>query len=70
MLIWNGYTIEEMDDETAVAMVKNGAAVEVGPFDGLRQFPTKQEMADAAGATYSTKDLTAKKKQNTKKDAQ
>jgi hypothetical protein len=56
MLIWNGYTIEEMDDETAASMIKNGAAVEVGPFDGLRQFPTK--------------DMTAKKKQNTKKDAQ
>jgi hypothetical protein len=70
MLIWNGYTIEEVDDETAALMIKNSAAVEVGPFDGLRQFPTKQEMADAAGATYSTKDLTAKKKQNTKKDAQ
>jgi hypothetical protein len=62
MLIWNGYTIEEMDDETAAAMIKNGAAVEVGPFDGLRQFPTKQEMAEASGAGYSTKDMTAKKK--------
>ena len=70
MLIWNGYTIEEMDDETAASMIKNGAAVEVGPFDGLRQFPTKQEMVDVVGATYSTKDMTAKKKQHTKKDEQ
>ena len=70
MLIWNGLHIEEMDDETAAAMIKNGDAVEVGPFDGLRQFPTKQEMADAAGATYSTKDMTAKKSRTAKKDAQ
>ena len=70
MLIWNGYTIEEMDDETGSAMIKNGAAVEVGPFDGLRQFPTKQEMAETAGAGYSTKDMTAKRRGRPPKDAQ
>jgi hypothetical protein len=70
MLIWNGLNIEEMDDETAAAMIKDGAAVEVGPFDGLRQFPTKQEMADAAGAGYSTKDMTARKSRTAKRDAQ
>ena len=70
MLIWNGLHIEEMDDETAAAMIKNGAAVEVGPFDGLRQFPTKQEMAEAAGAEYSTKDMAAKRRGRPPKDAQ
>ena len=62
MLIWNGYTIEEVSDEDAADMIKKGAAVEVGPFDGLRQFPTKDEMAAAAGGEYATKDMQAKRR--------
>lgn len=63
MLIWNGYTIEEISDDVAADMIKNGAAVEVGPFDGLRQFPTKDEMAAAVEANgYATKDMTAKRR--------
>lgn len=62
MLIWNGYTIEEVSDESGAEMVKKGTAVEVGPFDGLRQFPTKDEMAQSAGGEYATKDMTAKRR--------
>lgn len=62
MLIWNGNTIEEVSDEAAADMIKNGAAVEVGPFDGLRNFPTKDEMAVAAGGEYATKDMQPKRR--------
>jgi hypothetical protein len=84
MLIWNGEAIAVVSDDEGAEMIKSGAAVEVGPFDGARVFPTKQEMAEASGggfarkhevaddsgSGYSTKDMTAKKSRSARKGEQ
>lgn len=67
MLIWNGETIIEVSDEAGAGMIERGDAVAVGPFDGARVFPTKEEMEASkpqrdTGNEYSTKDMSAKKR--------
>jgi len=60
MLVWNGETIVELPDEEAQVKIDEGSVVAVGPFDGLRVFPTKEELTQPF--EYTTKDMTAKRR--------
>lgn len=65
MLVWDGETILEVANDVGDSMIAEGKAVSVGPFDGLRNFPSKEEMAAGVKkdvGDYATKDMRASRR--------